>query len=379
MKFLLNLFTPETWAAFLDHGATVSGFPISMRTRAQNIAAAGDIFVCYMVKVSRWCGVLRIVDGPYIDETPIFRSQGDPYVVRFKVDPLVLLSDEVTVPITAPEVWSHLSFTRNMDVTNPGPGWAYKAKVASSLVQIAKADGEFLAELLKKQKATPRQFPFDTEDRRKLAAKATTVKTATGERDVEIPEDSPMDDGIAVAATGADERESIKVQALICKIGALMKYDIWVPRNDRARVQAELPTDFHRAFINLLPFNYNDATLRTIEHIDVLWLRRRSIVRAFEVEGTTAVYSGLLRMADLLALQPDLRIQLHIVAPDERGDKVMRELKRPVFLYLEGGALSDSCSFITYSRIRELAGQPHLEYMNSEIVNEYELRVEDSV
>ena len=47
---------------------------------------------------------------------------------------------------------------------------------------------------------------------------------------------------------------------------------------------------------------------------------RRSIVRAFEVEHTTAVYSGLLRMADLLALQPNMDIRLHIVAPDERRD-----------------------------------------------------------
>lgn len=33
-------------------------------------------------------------------------------------------------------------------------------------------------------------------------------------------------------------------------------------------------------------------------------LRRRSIARAFEVEHTTAIYSGLLRKADLISLQP---------------------------------------------------------------------------
>src|SRR5690242_21750466 len=33
-----------------------------------------------------------------------------------------------------------------------------------------------------------------------------------------------------------------------------------------------------------------------------------SIVRAFEVEHTTSVYSGILRMADLLALQPNMDI-----------------------------------------------------------------------
>jgi hypothetical protein len=39
-----------------------------------------------------------------------------------------------------------------------------------------------------------------------------------------------------------------------------------------------------------------------IERIDVLWLKGRSIKRAFEVEHTTSIYSGILRMADLLAL-----------------------------------------------------------------------------
>ena len=60
--------------------------------------------------------------------------------------------------------------------------------------------------------------------------------------------------------------------------------------------------DRHR--LSVLPLNYNEPTLQTIEQIDVLWLRGRAIVRAFEVEHTTAVYSGILRMVDLLALQP---------------------------------------------------------------------------
>jgi len=375
MAYILNLFTPETWAAFQYHGSAVSGFPMSMKSRAQHIAKPGDLFLCYMVRVSRWCGLLEIVDGPFIDEKPIFKSEADPFIVRFKVRPLVVLNDDKMIPVSAPEIWRTLSFTRQLDAANPGSGWAYKAKLAASLVAIPEVDGDFLSARLKQQLTTPTSYPLDSEDRRLLNEKATTVKTPSGEREVEIPAESEVPPALLNVR---DERESIKMQALICKIGAQMKYAIWVPRNDRARVQAELPPELHSSFIDLLPLNYNDATLKTIEQIDVLWLRRRSIVRAFEVEGTTAVFSGLLRMADLLALQPDLDIQLHIVAPDERADKVMRELRRPVFLYLDAGPLADSCSLITYSRLKDLAGQQHLEYMNSEIVGEYELRVEDS-
>ena len=59
--------------------------------------------------------------------------------------------------------------------------------------------------------------------------------------------------------------------------------------------------------------------------IDVLWLQGEAIVAAFEVEHTTTIYSGLLRMADLVSMQPNLKLDLFIVAPDERREKVLHE------------------------------------------------------
>ena len=133
-----------------------------------------------------------------------------------------------------------------------------------------------------------------------------------------------------------------------------MGLKIWVPRNDRAAVLDEWKGD-HNALLDRLPLNYDDVTLKTVERIDVLWLKGRSIQRAFEVEHTTSIYSGLLRMADLLALQPNMDIRLHIVAPEERREKVFAEIRRPVFSLLESGPLSESCTFISYESVRELA------------------------
>ena len=127
-----------------------------------------------------------------------------------------------------------------------------------------------------------------------------------------------------------------------------MGFRIWVPRSDRQRVLELVPGDSRKAFLSELPLNYDDTTLKTIEQIDVIWLRNRSMARAFEVEHTTAIYSGLLRMADLLALQPNMDIRLHIVAPSEKREKVLREIRRPVFSLLERGPLYESCSFIPY-------------------------------
>ena len=103
-----------------------------------------------------------------------------------------------------------------------------------------------------------------------------------------------------------------------------MGFDLWVARNDRSKKwQGKMLGELPR-IVSELPTQFNEATNRTIELIDALWLKGNSIVAAFEVECTTAVYSGLLRMSDLLALQPNLEINLFLVAPDERQDKVGR-------------------------------------------------------
>ena len=113
---------------------------------------------------------------------------------------------------------------------------------------------------------------------------------------------------------------------------------------------------------------------KTIEQIDVLWIKGRSIVRAFEVEHTTSIYSGLLRMADLLAMQPNLKIRLHIVAAVSRRGKVFREIQRPVFTRMEGGPLSETCTYISYDSVADLRGQKNLAYLSDQVLKHYEER-----
>ncbi len=73
---------------------------------------------------------------------------------------------------------------------------------------------------------------------------------------------------------------------------------------------------------------------------------------AFEVESTTLVYSGLLRMSDLLALQPNIDIKLYLVAPDDRRGKVEQEILRPTFS-LRDRPLRDICGFLAFSKLVE--------------------------
>ena len=123
--------------------------------------------------------------------------------------------------------------------------------------------------------------------------------------------------------------------------------------------------------VNVLPLNYDETTLKTIEQIDILWLRGRYIVRAFEVEHTTSIYSGILRMADLLALQPNMNIKLHIVAPVDRREKVFQEIRRPVFSLLEAGPLAERCTYLSYDSIEELALEKHLAHLSDSVLDQY--------
>ncbi len=66
---------------------------------------------------------------------------------------------------------------------------------------------------------------------------------------------------------------------------------------------------------------FGPKVLRTVRNIDVIWLGEGSVEAAFEIESTTSIYSGILRMADLIALVPGITIPLYIVAPDERREE----------------------------------------------------------
>lgn len=201
------------------------------------------------------------------------------------------------------------------------------------------------------------------------AAVGKKIRTETSEVIVAVP-DKAADRDETSDAIGP--RQSYRIQAALAHIGAKLGFRIWVPRNDRQNILALIPADKRGLFLGELPLNYDDVTIKTIEQIDVIWLKNRSMARAFEVEHTTAIYSGLLRMADLLALQPNMDIRLHIAAPADRREKVRQEILRPTFSLLERGPLYRMCSFLPYSAVEEMNSLPHLEHMNGSIVDKYE-------
>ena len=363
MAYYIDLFSPETYQAFTDSDRSVSGFRVRQENLAKRIQP-GDTLVCYVTRLSRWIGLLKVERGPYKENSPIFTTENDPFVVRFKVNAQIWLDLESAIPIHEDLIWKNLSFTRGLPLNST----AWTGKVRASLVRLEDVDGEFLANTLKRQHANPTIYPIEKQDLRKLATHSIvrTDKIVS----VSVPED-PLIVNEPTAAPEAEARDSIRMQALLAHIGHQMGMSIWIPRSDRERVLREWKNK-EAKILERLPLNYDDTTLKTIEQIDVLWLRNRSIKRAFEVEHTTSIYSGILRMADLLALQPNMDIKLHIVAPAAKRDKVFQEIRRPVFSLLERGPLSECCTYISYDSLREIGGLKHLEHLLDQVLDEYD-------
>jgi hypothetical protein len=70
MAQFIDLFSPETYQAFADSSRSISRFPLRHKATAERVSR-GDLLVCYLTRLSRWFGLLEVVEGPFIDHKPI--------------------------------------------------------------------------------------------------------------------------------------------------------------------------------------------------------------------------------------------------------------------------------------------------------------------
>ena len=347
MRYWLDLFTGTTWDEFRRAGETVTGFREKQRTRSGKVKP-GDIFLCYLTGVMRWVGALEVI-GPSDDSRAIWSLD---FPVRFDVKPLIVLDAECGVPMEA--LKGRVSFYA--DDSDRGK---YKGLIRGSPNRFKQdQDAALIIELLQdalrnpvRRSVDPKKLartPFFRAEQRKGKQTITTV--------VSVPEPDEAEetqrDDFSVTAETESASLHTRIQHQLLSLGADMGFDVWVARNDRSKSCSGESLGEMPKMVAELPTQFNEATNATIELIDVLWLKGNSIIAAFEVECTTAVYSGLLRMSDLLALQPNLEIKLYLVAPDERRAKVEREILRPTFKLREK-PLHEVCGFLAFSTFTE--------------------------
>lgn len=138
----------------------------------------------------------------------------------------------------------------------------------------------------------------------------------------------------AVIRQKEGEQTHSEIQSWLRDLGLALGYDVWVAANDRGRLHEGLPLGSH--CLENLPRSI--ATARgsdSIRLIDVLWLERSGdrVAAAFEVEHSTSIYSGIVRMLDLALSSDKLHASagLFLVAPDAREADVRAQLRRPAF------------------------------------------------
>ena len=160
---------------------------------------------------------------------------------------------------------------------------------------------------------------------------------AAWERDLARVREESAKDAKALAAAREGDRTHTEVQAWLRDLGRALGYDVWVAANDRAR--SWNGGRLGDGCLDALPAALASAPgADAVRLIDVLWLERTGapsagrVAAAFEVEHTTSIYSGIVRLLDLALGAPDQAVAaLFLVAPDDREDDVRAQLARPAF------------------------------------------------
>ncbi|GAB4377366.1 MAG: hypothetical protein Kow00121_26580 [Elainellaceae cyanobacterium] len=353
-NYWLDLFTGTTWQEFLDAGGEVTGFRDTRWATAQKIKP-GDYFLCYLTGVSRFIGLIEVTSKAFRDNTLLWKDELFP--VRFKCRILVALTPETALPVK--NLSDRLSMFQNM--SSP---IAWTGSFRGSPAKWKESDADVVIEALEDAKRNPVSRPVDP---LKLARRPTALRAKIGAVTVPDGEEETPEP----VAMSQDSTAHTEIQHLLLKLGCEMGLDVWVARNDRGRsFKGSTFIDLPRLKTEL-PLQFDAATTRTIELIDVLWLKGNAIVAAFEIESTTSIYSGLLRMSDLISMQPNLNIPLYLVAPDDRREKVFSEVNRPTFTRLNPPLVS-ICRYMPFSSLKEKLAQigDVIRYLRPEFLEE---------
>lgn len=137
----------------------------------------------------------------------------------------------------------------------------------------------------------------------------------------------------SLAAARDGDRTHAEVQGWLRDLGIALGFEVWVAANDRRRPYAG--GRLGDGCLEALPGGLDGgAGGDAVRLIDILWLERGAghVAAAFEVEHTTSIYSGIVRLLDLaLGSAAESVRGLFLVAPDDREEAVRAQLARPAF------------------------------------------------
>ena len=126
------------------------------------------------------------------------------------------------------------------------------------------------------------------------------------------------------------DRTHTDIQGWLRDLGRALGFQVWIAANDRSRSYQNGKLSDH--CLTQLPPCVNGAG-DAVALIDVIWFTTEGVPSAaFEVEHTTSIYSGIVRLLDLAqGAEVREKIPLFLVAPDSRENAVREQLQRPAF------------------------------------------------
>lgn len=133
-----------------------------------------------------------------------------------------------------------------------------------------------------------------------------------------------------------NDRTHTEIQGWLRDLGRALGFDVWIAANDQGRAFGT--GQLGDGCLTQLPEPVaQNAGADAVRLIDVLWLDRtsRQVIAAYEVEHTTSIYSGIVRLLDLALGSADPATHgLYLVAPDGREADVRAQLQRPAFRHI---------------------------------------------
>lgn len=137
----------------------------------------------------------------------------------------------------------------------------------------------------------------------------------------------------AFAVAQENDHTHTEIQGWLRDLGVALGYDVWIASNDKNRPY--LGRRLSDGCLDCLPAPIQAShAVDTVSLIDVLWVSNETgkIAAAFEVEHSTSIYSGIVRMLDLaLGVPEHADAAFFLVAPDAREQDVRAQFARPAF------------------------------------------------
>lgn len=154
-----------------------------------------------------------------------------------------------------------------------------------------------------------------------------------------------------LSAAQASDHTHTEIQGWLRDLGFALGFQVWIANNDRSRAfgGGRLGDNCLAKLPAWLEASHAADSIRLI---DVLWLDKggERVEASFEVEHSTSIYSGIVRMLDLaLGLPERATSHFFLVAPDDREEEVRTQINRPAFSQI--GQLD--LRYLPYSELRQ--------------------------